>query len=128
MDFDQAIAAHAAWKQKLAKYIKQRDGSLNAAELSLDNKCPLGQWIYGEGSKHASQPVYAKLKSEHARFHKAVGELVRRADAGQSIEGEITIGSKSEFMMASAAVVGAIVSLKNLATQGKADSAAAAAN
>ena len=113
MDFDEAIAAHAAWKMKLAKYLKNRDGSLQASELSLDNKCRLGQWIYGEGAQYAKQPEYATLKNEHARFHKAVGEVVRRADSGQSIAEEMTIGSRSEFMLASAAVVAAIMKLKS---------------
>ncbi len=112
MDFDQAIAAHAAWKTKLGRYLKNPDGSLQAAELSQDNKCALGQWIYGEGGKYAKLPDFAKLKTEHARFHKAVGDVVRRAASGQSVTQETSLGSRSEFMQASTSVVTAIMGLK----------------
>lgn len=57
MDFDQAVVAHGAWKKKLANYLAKRDQSLNADEAALDNKCPLGQWIYGEGSKSPNRPT-----------------------------------------------------------------------
>lgn len=56
MNFDQAIAAHGAWKQKLSDYLVKRDGSLKALDVSLDNKCPLGQWIHGEGAQYSKLP------------------------------------------------------------------------
>jgi hypothetical protein len=112
MDFDQAVAAHAAWKIKLGRYLKNPDGSLQASELSQDNKCALGEWIYGEGGKYAKLPDFSKLQNEHARFHKAVGDVVRRANSGQSVTQETSLGSQSEFMQASMGVVAAIVNLK----------------
>ena len=113
MDLDQAVQAHSQWKKKLADYLAKRDGSLIPAELSMDNKCPLGQWIYGEGAAKFSQlPEFPTLKREHTRFHKAVGDVVRNADSGKSITEEIALGSKSEFGAASSAVVTAILNLK----------------
>jgi len=112
MDFDQAIAAHSAWKRNLADYFKKLDGSLKASEIALDNKCPLGQWIHGEGSRHSKLPEYSTLKNEHARFHRVAAEVVRRADSGQSVSEEISLGSGSEFVKASSAVVMAIAAVK----------------
>jgi Chemoreceptor zinc-binding domain len=112
MDFDQAIAAHGAWKKKLADYLVKRDGSLNPSAAALDSKCPLGEWIHGEGLKYAKHPEFSALKNEHARFHKAVGDVIHHADAGQSITAETALGSKSEFAAASSAVVLAIMKLK----------------
>ncbi len=83
----------------------------------MDNKCPLGKWIYGEGVQFAKTPEYAQLKSDHARFHKAVAEVISRANAGKSVAEEIDLGAKSEFASASSAVVLSIMKLKQAASQ-----------
>ena len=49
MNFDDAIQVHAAWKIKLSAYLRKCDGSLKAADVRVDNRCALGQWLYGEG-------------------------------------------------------------------------------
>ncbi|MCX7977651.1 MAG: CZB domain-containing protein [Bdellovibrionaceae bacterium] len=115
MDFDEAIKAHSAWKMKLSNYIKKPDGSLKVADVQVDNKCQLGQWIYGEGAKYSSMPEYQKLKTEHARFHKAAASVVMKADTGQDTSEEVALGAKSEFAMASSAVVSAIMEMKRKA-------------
>jgi methyl-accepting chemotaxis protein len=115
MDFDEAIKAHSAWKMKLSAYLRKPDGSLKAADIQVDNKCALGQWIYGLGAKWSSLPEYATLKSEHARFHKAASQVVIRADSGQDTSEDIALGAKSEFALASSAVVSAIMAIKRKA-------------
>lgn len=112
MDFDQAVVAHGAWKNKLVEYLTKRDGSLKPADLFVDNKCSLGQWIHGEGMKYSKFPEFAAPRDEHARFHKAVAEVVRHADEGKSITAETALGARSEFSSASSAVVLAIVNMK----------------
>jgi hypothetical protein len=112
MDFDAAIKAHSDWKFKLATYLKKPDGSLKAAEVCLDNKCPLGQWIYGEGAKFSTIPEYGVLKTEHAKFHKCAADVIKKADAGQSTTEEVALGSKSEFATTSSSVVSAIMKVK----------------
>jgi hypothetical protein len=114
MDFAQALAAHDAWKRKLARYLKQRDDSFKAAEIGLDSRCPLGQWIYGEGSKYVTLVEYSTLRAEHARFHRAAADVVRRANAGQTVDAEIALGSHSEFGRASLAVVSAIMAMQKV--------------
>ncbi|QQR80059.1 MAG: CZB domain-containing protein [Deltaproteobacteria bacterium] len=112
MDFDQAIRAHSEWKIKLQGYLKKPDKSLKASDIEVDNKCPLGQWIYGEGHKHAALPEYTTLKAEHAKFHKAAAAVVRKADSGQSTTEETALGSNSEFGSSSSSVVSAIMKMK----------------
>ena len=121
MNFDDAVSAHSQWKMKLSAYLLHPDGSMDAATASLDNKCSLGQWIVGEGAKYSTLPEYAKLKSEHTRFHKAVGNVIRKAATGQKVTDEIALGSHSEFGVASNAVVLAIMAMKAKASlaQGK---------
>ena len=49
MNVDEAIAVHVEWKEKLTQYLNQPDGSLDALAIAADDRCPLGQWLHGEG-------------------------------------------------------------------------------
>lgn len=112
MDLDDAIKAHSAWKLKLSSYIRNPDKSLKPEDVCLDNKCDLGKWIYGEGKKFESLSEFSTLKVEHAKFHKCAAEVIKKADAGQSVSEEVQIGGSSEFSKASSAVVTAILLMK----------------
>lgn len=112
MDFDEAIKAHSAWKMKLSNYLAKPDGSLKIAEVEVDHKCPLGQWIHGEGVKWSSLPEYDKLKTQHAHFHRAAANVIRHADLGMNTSEETALGGSSEFSTASADVVSAIMWMK----------------
>jgi methyl-accepting chemotaxis protein len=113
MDFDQWVTAHVAWKTKLKAYIAKPDHSLTPAEASQDNRCDLGKWIASEGAKHASLPEFQKLRTEHTRFHKAAADIIRRVDSRQNVSEDVALGAKSEFSSASAAVISAIIAVKN---------------
>ena len=115
MNFDEALKAHAAWKIKLSSYLRKPDGTLKANEIECDNKCALGQWIYGEGSKHSSLSEYVILKDEHSKFHKAAADVVRKADTGKDTSEETSLGAKSPFSTASGKVVSAIMAMKRKA-------------
>lgn len=112
MNFQDAITAHTQWKMKLTSYIAKPDHSLNASEVGKDNKCQLGQWLYGEGHKYSSLPEFSTLVSDHTRFHKAASEIIKKADAGQRVTEEIALGARSEFASASAAVVKSLIAMK----------------
>jgi Chemoreceptor zinc-binding domain len=112
MNFDDAVRAHSEWKIKLTDYIKHPDHSLKASEVSVDNRCSLGQWIYGDGEKYSTLPEFSKLKNEHQRFHKAAAAVITKADSGKDQTAEIALGSKSEYSAASSSVVSAIMAMK----------------
>lgn len=111
--FDDALHAHAAWKEKLAKYIDHADGSLKHEEVCLDNKCLLGKWIYGQGLKFSHLEDYKKLKPAHAKFHKEAGEIVKKANQGEKLSKEISLSSSSPFINASKEVATIILRLKS---------------
>jgi methyl-accepting chemotaxis protein len=117
MDLDEAVKAHAAWKMKLHAYIRHPDKSVDAGEAGRDDYCPLGQWLHGDGKNQlAKAPEYETLVREHARFHKAVGDAIRLADAGHNLQEEHVLGWDSEFAAASRKVVTAIVQIKKRAS------------
>ena len=113
MDFQQAIQAHVNWKIKLASYIAKPDRSLNEVEVSRPDGCELGKWLSSEEKKRAASPEYARLMTDHARFHKAAGEIIKKADSGQSVAEDVALGGKSEFSQASTAVISALMKLKS---------------
>jgi hypothetical protein len=112
MDFDSAIRAHVQWKTKLANYIEKPDHTLSATTVSGDQNCELGKWLHAEGKKFANAPGFATLVADHARFHKAAGEVVRKADSGKNVSQEIALGGDSEFAKVSSAVVSELMQLK----------------
>ena len=112
MNFDDAIKAHASWKQKLANYLVKPDGSIDVATLATDNRCTLGQWIHQEAAKYVSDGLFAELRREHADFHRAAADLVRRADAGERVSQEAALGAKSFYGKCSSRVVQLIMDMR----------------
>lgn len=111
MDFDQAIEAHVKWKMRLRVFINGEGEKLDAATVSKDNVCPLGQWIYGEGVKYNSAPAYKVLQAEHAKFHKCAGQVVQKCASGDK-KGAETLLESNDFKATSAQTVNAIVQIK----------------
>jgi methyl-accepting chemotaxis protein len=82
-DFESATQAHVNWKHKLVDYLGGKGEKLDQAVLAKDNRCALGEWIYGHGKTYAGSDEYRSLQSVHADFHRCTGEVVRLADGGQ---------------------------------------------
>jgi methyl-accepting chemotaxis protein len=113
VDLEQAIQAHASWKQKLTICLERPGGTPKAAEIRADSRSELGQWLYGEGKKFASLDEYKILLAEHARFHLAAAKAMETVRAGQATKEEVTQNNDSEFASASRNVVAAITALKD---------------
>lgn len=106
MNFKEAIAAHAKWKVTLLNYLKSPDGSLKPDVVGLDNKCALGQWIYGEGIALCNgSHDYEILKSDHARFHQAAAKVIRDIESKTTTDETALLGVKSEYGIASSLVI-----------------------
>ncbi len=116
MNFDEAIQAHAAWKVKLSIHLRKKDGSLKAAEARSDNRCALGQWLYGEGKKYSSTTEYQTLIGEHPRFHRAAGDVIDKANSGKDLNAALILNFSSEYGIASRNVVKAIMDLRRKVT------------
>ena len=76
MDFDGVIHAHMQWKIKLRDYLDGRGDKLDAKVVCRDDKCALGQWIYGKGAGHAAKPSFGTLKTRHADFHRCAAHVI----------------------------------------------------
>ena len=115
MDFDEAIAAHSAWKAKLKSYLQKPDKSLDANRVAMDDQCKLGQWLHADGAKFSGAPEFKELKNQHANFHRAAADLIKRANAGEQVAEEAALGANSPFTKLSAEVVQLILKVKQKA-------------
>lgn len=111
MNIDDAVLAHARWKIRLTAYANKPDGSIDPVQLGTDNKCELGQWIYGEGAQHDTLPEFNTLRDAHAKFHRCAAEAVKTLDANPATPTEQILGLQSNFGKASSAVITAIKGL-----------------
>jgi hypothetical protein len=112
MNFDEAIKAHADWKMKLARYIQRPDRSIDAGVVGQDNQCSLGRWLHGEGVRFASMPEFAQLRQEHAAFHRHAADIVRRADSGEKVVEDVSLGAESPYSKTSIKLTQLIMSLR----------------
>jgi len=78
---DKAIGAHGAWKVKLKQNI---DGTLPLipAEVSVDNRCEFGKWLYSLTGAQASDPHYKEVLALHKAFYSAAGDVVSKVMKG----------------------------------------------
>lgn len=111
MDFKSAIAAHSAWKARLTNYLKKPDRSLDAKVVAAHDACELGKWLLVDGKRSMDPAEYANLVAVHGRFHKAAADVIRRADQGRNVTGEVALGGNSEVSVASTEVVKLLMAL-----------------
>jgi len=112
MDLSQAISAHVEWKVKLRAAIMKKE-QLDANSVSIDNKCALGQWLYGEAKiKYGQLKSYPDLLAKHAVFHKEVARVALLVNSQKYAEAETMLGVDSSYSNASNDVRVAIQALK----------------
>jgi len=112
MDLDHAIQAHAEWKLKLRGAISKQE-SVDAATISVDNRCPLGQWLHGEAQqKLGGMKSHAECMQKHAAFHREAGKVAMVINTRKYADADLMLDSDTPFALASSAVTLAIMHLK----------------
>lgn len=84
LDFYSAIATHQRWKNRLKAVVNgQSQEVLDPAVVGRCDVCALGQWLATQDSDPRIAPdLMARLKQEHAQFHKLAAEIIRLSDQG----------------------------------------------
>jgi methyl-accepting chemotaxis protein len=82
-DFDAATTAHIDWKHRLLEIVRGAGEQLDPETVSADNKCALGQWLYGPGKRHSGQADFESLRKAHAGFHLCAGHVISLTKAGK---------------------------------------------
>jgi methyl-accepting chemotaxis protein len=84
LDFGAAIAAHKAWKTRIARFLKGRE-ELHQEDIASHRECELGQWLYSSGMENYGD--YAEMKSlerDHETLHSQIKTIVGAHKAGDA--------------------------------------------
>ncbi|MBT2131450.1 CZB domain-containing protein [Aliiroseovarius lamellibrachiae] len=79
-----AIITHQAWKDRLQMAIETGQMADTVSDMSSDNKCPFGNWLYSPkipADIKAGKP-YQVIRRLHAEFHTCVGDIAKLAMSG----------------------------------------------
>lgn len=114
LDFEAMIKGHRGWKQRLMNDLNDRGDPIDPATACVDNACPLGKWIHGEGrARYGQLPELESLRLQHARFHSCAGEIATHIRQGRRDEAERLL--ISDFVERTTETVAAIRSVKRAA-------------
>jgi len=116
LDIDMALAAHQNWKLRLNVYLSgSSTEDLSAETICFDDRCDLGQWIYGNGrAKLGRFPGFTALMGHHKMFHYAASNVVALAAAGKT--GEARQMLEGQFKAFSRSVVTDLEALREIST------------
>jgi len=79
------------------------DGTLSLvpAEVSVDNRCEFGKWLYSLTGAQTSDPNYKEVLALHNAFHKAAGDAVMKVMKGDKPGAEASMGLNGAYTSAS---------------------------
>ena len=109
---DSAIAAHSAWKHRLAKAIATGTDVATPDKVRVDSACDLGRWPCGAGATVRSDPHHAGIKDLHAQLRRAASDVLAMALTGRKTDAEKAMGGGSVFTATSAKLTMAMVAWK----------------
>jgi methyl-accepting chemotaxis protein len=111
-DFEKAAHAHTEWKHRLYACINGEGERLDAGVVSSDNRCALGEWIYGAGKRFATHAEYESLRTAHAGFHRCAGQVATLTQAGR-LEAATQL-LRSEFEAESKNTIGHLYAMRGV--------------
>jgi hypothetical protein len=119
VDLDDAIRTHMRWRLNLSAYLRRVDGSLRPELVGMDSQCQLGMWLHDPGNSLKGSGIHRELLHEHAEFHQEAAVLVARANRGERVDGEASLGATSPYAQRSSRLVSLIATLRRLSPPGR---------
>jgi len=80
LEIPAVIDAHLAWRKRLEDCILDRSQEeLDIGVIVQDNRCVLGQWIYGQAARStlSLHPEFTALRESHRHFHLCAARVVQ---------------------------------------------------
>ena len=93
-----AVGAHGVWKLRLKTAIASGASEITPAQVSCDDKCDFGRWLYGREIPAAVRVSanYEAVRRKHAEFHKVAGQVLTAALGGKADEASRILGGPFE--------------------------------
>jgi hypothetical protein len=100
MDLNQAGQTHSEWKIKLRMAIAKQE-ALDAAQISADSQCLLGQWLHGEAKgKFGGLASFTDCVSKHAAFHQEAGRVAQTINAKNFTQAKAMMDANTPYALA----------------------------
>lgn len=106
--FNDAIEAHAEWKNQLTKHVKE-GVRREVGEVANCHVCELGQWIDGEGSRYSDLPSFKLLRTAHEDFHSMAADIMSCSNAGDKAKGMELLKTDEKYAQASTRLMAALM-------------------
>lgn len=105
LDFDKWVKAHLLWRMRLSNLLNGTSNEdFDLTIVGCDDKCPLGQWIHGNGKKiYGRERLFTHLLMDHADFHKSAAHVIDVFQQKGLRQADILL--RSEFDLASKRVI-----------------------
>jgi Chemoreceptor zinc-binding domain len=81
-DLDNAILAHAKWKNRLRTAIETGESEFTPGNVSPDNQCDFGKWLYSLSPEEKKSNHWNNVKELHAHLHKVASQTLANALSG----------------------------------------------
>jgi methyl-accepting chemotaxis protein len=92
-----AFGAHGLWKTRIQQAIDSGTCEHSPDVVCRDDRCAFGKWLYSDGlpASVKTSSDYKAVRGLHADFHRAAGETLTKALAGDKINAQkdLTEGS-----------------------------------
>ncbi len=76
-----AIAAHGAWKFRLATAVDAGAHSMDTAAVAKDDQCAFGRWLRDARPAAAERGHHESSRALHATFHRRAAEVLQMVSA-----------------------------------------------
>lgn len=112
MDFEEAISAHLAWKQRLRRILlgRERRRALGRTEAIESAQCPLERWFQATAPDLGEDPLFQEVVEQHRLSHDLAIQMVLNDDSDKASMGMVLqIG---QFHMASRSLLEGLEGLR----------------
>ncbi len=92
-----ALAAHGAWKARLKRAIETGRSEFSGAQVSVDNRCDFGKWLYGLPAEVQNGRMWKDVQQTHAEFHREAGRILTLALGGAKAEALAALDVNSTY-------------------------------
>ncbi len=111
------LAAHGAWKRRLADAIAAGSSDAKVETLRQDDRCPFGKWLHEDFPvEQRESTAYIAVHDLHEQFHCNAADVLALALKGRAADAKQAMGAGSEFADTSAKLTGALLSWKSRAS------------
>lgn len=117
VNFSEEITAHTQWAARFQGAIDGSGEEFDSLALARDDCCPLGEWIYGEGTVYYRLATYRIVRQDHEAFHRSAAQIAMLLHEKKMHEAHGQLLANAHFSLQTAAMVRSITALQKIVVE-----------